>query len=602
MTASAPGPSRADRRPVYVDRAEAARRLTAIEREKSRRSLAWFARYSWHVLETTPLYWTPWLQAQCDTLQWFYEGHLVASGKASPEMVDRHQAFFAAVGVAPDVGQLLVQDLFINGFPGSLKSRFAMVIGPAWVWLHDPTFTIAATSGTGDNVTRDSNMHKELVSSAWYRSTFEIAWEVGRNRAGVEVNSVGEWHNTAGGYRLSKELFSSWQGVHVDYLAVDDPDDAMKVWGESDRLRSRRKVTAIRNRVKDPTRSIRLVVQQRVHPEDVTGWTTKKGVWSAATAEGRALPAVLAIPLEFRPSRRCTTPWGWTDHRTTSGEVAHPERYTPAFRAAERLAYGASGYEAQYNQNPEVIEGGWYKRNHWRWFRLPSDPLDPRPRPEGCRPRVGEGADAALELGERKDGTLDVDVIAVTVDATFGSLEDDASAVGMTAVAIAAGRRLVLEDVTAPMTYTQTEDALCAMIARWAHLSPGRRIDVLVEKKANGAAIVDRIKKMLAEAQLKDVRGRLVVPKLVELETAGGKAVRGRAAMPTVESGLVYLRDGAAWLDEWVGEVSGFPHAARDDRFDALTQLIIYYADHTAAAEEAAAYRNMGSALAGLRF
>lgn len=587
-----PAPSPADRRPVIVDRDEAERRLTAIEREKSLRSLAWFARYSWHVLESTPLHWTPWLQAQCDTLQWLFEGHLVASGKGTPAMVERHRAFFAAAGIEPAIGELLVQDLYLNGFPGSLKSRFAMVIGPAWVWLHDPTFTMAATSGTGDNVTRDSNMMKELVSSSWYRSTFEIGWDVGRNRAGVEVNSVGEWHNSAGGYRLSKELFSSWQGVHVDYLAVDDPDDAMKVWGEADRLRARRKVTAIRNRIKDPTRSIRLVVQQRVHPEDVTGWTIKKGAWSAATPEGRAMPAVLAIPLEFRPSRRCTTPWGWTDHRTAVGEVAHPERYTAAFRAAERIAYGSSGYEAQYNQNPEVIEGGWYKRHHWRWFRLPEDMTDPAPRPEGCRPRTGEGSDAAFELQRRKDGVLDVDAVCISVDATFGSLADDASAVGLTAYALAGGRRFALEDITAPMTYTQTEDALCAMLVRWASQAPGRTVDVLVEKKANGAAVVSRIELMLAEAKakLKDAQGRLIVPRLVLLETEGGKAVRGRAAMPTVEAGLIYVRDGAPWVNEWVGEVSGFPHAARDDRFDALTQMVIHYAEHSTVKSKFAAY------------
>lgn len=139
------------------------------------------------------------------------------------------------------------------------------------------------------------------------------------------------------------------------------------------------------------------------------------------------------------------------------------------------------------------------------------------------------------------------------------------------------------------------------MIVRWAALAPGRIVEVLVEKKANGAAVVDRIRKMLAEAQLKDAAGRLIVPRLILLETEGGKAVRGRAAMPTVEAGLVYLRDGASWLNEWVGEVSGFPHAARDDRFDALTQMIIHYADHTSAAAESAAYRNMGTALTGLR-
>jgi len=80
------------------------------------------------------------------------------------------------------------------------------------------------------------------------------------------------------------------------------------------------------------------------------------------------------------------------------------------------------------------------------------------------------------------------------------------------------------------------------------------------------------------------------VPRLVLLETEGGKAVRGRAAMPTVEAGLIYVRDGAPWVNEWVGEVSGFPHAARDDRFDALTQMVIHYAEHSTVKSKFAAY------------
>lgn len=566
-----------------AERAAHERQVTAAV---CRESFAEFVKESWHVLETDELEWTDFLQAGADTMQAFGEGWLVANNKATPEQAARVAAQWEAHGLELKPRSLLVQDLLFNGFPGSLKSRFVMVLFMAWMWLHDPTFTMAATSGTGDNVSRDSNMTKELVSSSWYRDTFEIAWQVGVNRAGDIVDSTREWANSAGGKRISKKLFSNWQGVHVDFLAIDDPDDAMKVWDEPIRLRTRKKCKAIRNRTRHPRRSLRCVVQQRVHPEDITGDRIQRGTW---TPEMRTLPAVLSISLEYRASKRCTTPYGWSDPRTKEGEVAHPDRYTDDFIAAEKLEYGKSGFEAQYNQNPGTTEGGWYGREYWRWFRFDDDDMNPRPRPDGCTPR---DKDAAIELRRRKGGRPDVDTIALSVDASFGSLDEEtASGVGLTVYGIDAGRRFGFFDDSKPRTYTETEDRIVELIKEWW-------VDeVLVEAKAQGTAVVSRLKKLMEEAKLFDKNGRPIVVKLVLLETEGGKGSRGRAAQRTVENGLVYLHEGAPWVEPWVDEVSGFPKAHRDDRFDDFTQMVIYYEDHMTVVEETAAYDNMGSAL-----
>ena len=566
-----------------AQRADWLRQVTAA---MCRESFAEFVKESWDLLESGELEWTEFQQAQCDTLQAFGEDWLAANGKANAEQLARVRAHWNRHGMRRKKRALLVQDLIVNGFPGSLKSRLVMVLFPAWMWLHDPTFTIAATSGTGDNVTRDSNAHKEVVSSRWYRETFDITWKVGVNRAGDVVDSTREWWNSAGGYRLSKKLFSSWQGVHVDFLAIDDPDDAMKVWDEPIRLRTRKKCRAIRNRTRHPTRSIRCLVQQRVHPEDVTGDRLQKGTWSP---DDRGSPAVLSISLEYRAARRCTTPYGWTDPRTTEHEVVHPERYTADFINAERKEYGKSGFEAQYNQNPGTTEGGWYGREFWRWFRFDDDDENPRPRPDGCS---DPAKDKTLILRRRKDRRPDVDTVALSVDASFGSLDEEtASGVGLTVYGIDAGRRFGFFDDSKPRTYTETEDRIVELIKEWW-------VDeVLVEAKAQGTAVVSRLKKLMEEAKLVDRNGRPIVVKLVLLETEGGKGSRGRAAQPTVENGLIYLHEGAPWVEPWVEEVSGFPKAHRDDRFDDFTQMVIYYEDHMTVEEETAAYDNMGAAL-----
>lgn len=581
------------RRPRYIEQAHAEFALRAIVAEKSRRSLAWFARYSWHVLESSELEWTPFLQAQCDTLQAFFEGWLVANDtekkraarEKDPEassrwdaMVARADAHWRVHDLARRIGELLVQDLLINGWPGSLKSRFAMVVGPAWVWLHDPTFTIAATSGTGSNVTRDSNTMKELVKGAWYRETFGIAWDVGVNRSGEVVDSTELWSNSAGGYRLSKELFSSWQGVHVDYLAIDDPDDEVKVYGEADRKRTRAKVLAIQDRVRHPTRSIRLLVQQHVHAEDCSAHIIGKGLWSP---DNRALPAVLRLPIEFRPARRITTPWGWTDPRTKVGEVAHPERHGPAFIEAKRLVCGSAMFEAKYNQAPETTEGGDIKRGWFRFCRIEGDEAPWRrserwrdrrfgERPEGCRARE---ADPAVVIKRKKDGSLDVDWLVLSVDCKGGSLAATSSNVGLVVIAGKGFQRFVLDDQSRILGWLDTLEAIRAMVRQWR---PGR---VLIEEKAQGPAVLESMKKEIAEANLLDEDGKPI--KAIFEGVEGGSATfisRFRGMLPDVEAGLLLVLDGAPWAEDYVGEMSVCPNGHRDDRVDSTSQCLNHYA------------------------
>ncbi|MGL4444733.1 MAG: hypothetical protein ACRCU1_13990, partial [Alsobacter sp.] len=466
-------------------------------------------------------------------------------------------------------------------------------------WLWDPTFTMAATSGTSDNVARDSNLCKELVRSIWYRGTFEIAWDVGVNRGGAVVDSQELWAVSRGGYRLSKEMHSSWQGVHVDLLAIDDPDDAAKVWGDAERLKTRKKVVALRNRIAHPLKSLRLIVQQRVHPEDTTWHATQSGAWSA---RNRKRPALLSIPLQFRASRSVRTPWGWSDPRTVEDDVSHPARYTPEFIEAEKgpEAYGLSGFEAQYNQNPETTEGGWFKRAAWGFWRIAGSLMPMSPRPEGCRPRVGDTAAVAVEIKLTPRGHLDVDWMDLNVDASFGSLSDTASAVSLTLLGGVGGHRLVLFDSTKPRTYTETEDAIREIVATWRL---GRIDRLVIEDKAQGTAVMDRLRKAMAGLDksippLLGPEGKPIVLPIEMVTPAGGKASRTRAILPVQEAGLVLLHDGADWLPDWVHEVSSFPFGKRDDRVDTLSQGITFRTNHSVASEQLKREANALAALA----
>jgi predicted phage terminase large subunit-like protein len=576
------------------ERAEKARKSRI---ELARRKLSWFVRlaFSEVLRQGEKLEWAWYLDAICDTVQAQIEGWFVANGitprdengdETLPGLIERENARWAAHRTCPrddkgrlldghadcttcprltrQPGQLLAQSIAYNISPGTLKSVIIMVCAPAWAWLHAPSFKWGATSGNPENVTRDSDAHRDLVNSPWYRESFAIKWEVR-----PDIDAKGLWQTTAGGSRLSRGLVAKWTGVHVDGLLCDDPDDAHAVFGEPARREVQGKFTnAIENRVNSLERSIRLVVQQHVHTDDLTSYLLSKGVW---TPLRRSSWAKLEIAMEFNPSRRSWTPYGWTDPRKESGEVMHEIRFPRRILDAERLRLGTYGYEAQYNQAPEILDGGMFKRSWFRFF-LPADAEnDPRPRPPECRTRTD---DPAYIIPRDKRGALTLDFLAISVDATFGSTNADASNVGLLAIGGSGNRRFIFDDRTKARNFPDTKRAIVEMIIAW---KPSR---VLIERKANGQACIDELTTAIAEAQIRDDKGDPIVCVLEPIEPkddGGSKAARAAAAMPSVEAGLVYVLDGAAWADDFIGEVCAFPNGRKDDRVDALTQAINFY-------------------------
>lgn len=466
-------------------------------------------------------------------------------------------------------------DLAINVGPISLKSRIFMVFLPAWVWISlSSSWEVCCSSGTPSNVSRDSLACRDLVQSAWYRETFDVEWQIRDDLNRVDKWGIGIRQENGSwlplGSREARGSSGSVTGIHADAVLLDDPDDAAKVWSESERRDTMAFWLALGNRFKDLKRPVRMVIQQNLHEEDLS-----------MRAVGAGAPR-LAIPVEFDPDRRSklvTAPFGWVDPRTTKGELIHELRFPPEVLTAERKRLGTHGFEAQYNCNPSPLEGGLIQRVWFNFFRIVDeesvDKLEQlAPRPTGCKARDKVPA-YILErrkrrLGQRQ-GSLDLDSLTVTVDATFGSTTATASAVGLLVIGNKALRRFLFEDKTKPMTFLETCAAIRALIKRW----PAKRL--LIELKANGASIIESLRKEMQDGELIGPEGEPVTVVIEPITPEGGKESRAAAMVPELEAGNLYLLDGAPWLEEFVGEVCVFPNAKRDDRVDALSQHMTYY-------------------------
>ena len=101
---------------------------------------------------------------------------------------------------------------------------------------------------------------------------------------------------------------------------------------------------------------------------------------------------------------------------------------------------------------------------------------------------------------------------------------------------------------------------------------------VLIEDKANGSAVINVLRRELF---------------CIPVDPRGGKVARVNAVSAAIESGHVFLPEGAEWLGEYLDQWSAFPAGRHDDMVDSSTQALSYLL-HSAGEKEGKEVREDG--------
>lgn len=439
-----------------------------------------------------------------------------------------------------------IRNLVITMPPRHMKS-IALVLWCAWEWTFQPWTRWLCASYAATLSTRDSLKTRRVIESPWYQRRWGHVYQLT-----TDQNAKTRFENDQTGYRIATSVDAAATGEGGDRIIVDDPHNVKRAESEAVREATVRWWReSMSTRGNNPKTVARLVVQQRVHQQDLAGEMIESGDYD-----------VLLLPAEYEPSRSRVTAIGWTDPRTHAGELLWPERFgKPELEGLKRIlgSYAAAG---QLQQRPAPAGGGIVKSAWWRYY----DALPP----------VWE--QMLLSLDSSFKAESDSDYIAIHVWARLGA------------------DVYLLDRVHARLEFLETTRALRFV----AYKHPAAALK-LVEDKANGPAIISTL--------------RHRVGGIVAYEPDGDKVARTRAAAPFIEAGNVWLPGPAHakrihqewlaalvacpafvpaadrkelapkewlppdevhpdWVDRFVGEWSVFPKGANDDDVDAGTQAI----------------------------
>jgi predicted phage terminase large subunit-like protein len=430
-------------------------------------------------------------------------------------------------------GERRIKSLVINMPPRAGKSTLCSVLFPAWLLARSPREELLFASYSASLATRDSVKTRTLIESDWYQERFPHV------KLRDDQNLKTSFTTTQGGGRQMTSVGGTVTGLGGSFLILDDPLNAKE--GESPVALETANVwfrESWYNRAAgDPEQTVRIVVMQRLHSNDVSAQAIEMG-WE-----------LLCLPMEFEEASEPTS-LGWVDPRTEFGQLLWPEMYGPATVAKLKKAQGPYAFAGQYQQRPSPRGGGVIKKT---WLRFWYDPALGVPEPIKVQNDAGEWE----TLPQYPFVLPKYPQITASWDLSFkGGAKNDA-VVGQ-AWATQGPNFVLVDQVRDRMDFPQTKAAVRKQAADW------RPMPTYIEEKANGAAIIAEL--------------RQEIPGIIPVTPMGDKYSRLAAVSALFEAGNVWLPHPhqKPWVDHAIEEITVFPKFPTDDVVDCASQALAH--------------------------
>ncbi|MBR1211098.1 phage terminase large subunit [Bradyrhizobium sp. JYMT SZCCT0180] len=403
-----------------------------------------------------------------------------------------------------------VTRLIINMPPRSLKSMSVTVAFMAFLLGHFPHRKTFAISYGEELAAEHAAQFRAIVESQWYRQLFPGM------RVARAANS--DIYTTKRGFRKATSIGATLTGLGGDTFVIDDPLKPTDALSDLQRNKANEWFpSTLMSRLDDKRTGVIIVVMQRVHMQDLTGYLLDNfNDWDVLK-----LPAIADsdehVPIGVDRF-----------HVRKAGEALHPEREPLEFLEQFRHRIGLDVFAAQYQQTP-VPPGGSMIQTPWlRYYdSLPDIP---------GRPDIIQSWDTASKTGIMN---------SYSVCTTWLRLGP---------------QHYLVDMVRSRFEFPELRKQAIELANKY---NPKR---ILVEDTSTGTSLVQELQAFGINS------ARAIKPR-------GDKVERLYVQQDKFAQGLVLLPRAAPYLPELRTELLSFPQAKTDDIVDSITQALAYQFD-----------------------
>ena len=401
------------------------------------------------------------------------------------------------------------KDVIINVPFRSTKSLIVTVMFPVWAWIKSPKLRFITSSYSATLSIELATKSRDIIFSDWFKRRWGDVFHIKKDQ-----NLKERYENNFVGMRRATSVGGTVTGQGGDFLIVDDPLSPQMASSATERDNANEWYrTTFYSRLNQPDIGVRIIIMQRVHEDDLTGFLLGKETRlkykhiciPAKSGDGNIKPAYLEKFYEK------DTQLFWKD------------RFSQKILDDYKSALGSYGYAGQLQQTPTPLDSGMI---HKDWFKVD-------------RYRIEDS------------------VVNFVIDPAYtADQKNDPSA--LLAYTYKDNKWQIVDCVN---VYKEFPD-LVKFIQQWVQKNGyTNRSRIYVEPKASGKSIVQTL---VRETGLNVKEDK---------PPTKDKVARVSDVSASLESGRVSILNGD-WNDEFLDQLAKFPAAKHDDMVDCLVMAV----------------------------
>jgi predicted phage terminase large subunit-like protein len=401
------------------------------------------------------------------------------------------------------------KDIIINVPFRSTKSLIVTVMFPVWAWIKSPKLRFITSSYSATLSIELATKSRDIIFSDWFKRRWGDVFHIKKDQ-----NLKERYENNFVGMRRATSVGGTVTGQGADFLIVDDPLSPQMANSATERENANEWYrTTFYSRLNQPDIGVRIIIMQRVHEDDLTGFLLGKETRlkyrhiciPAKSGDGNIKPAYLE---EFYEK---DTQLFWKD------------RFSQKILDDYRSALGSYGYAGQLQQTPTPLDSGMI---HKDWFKID-------------RYRVDET------------------IVNFVIDPAYtADQKNDPSA--LLAYTYKDNRWQIIDCVNVYKEFPDLVKFIQQWVAKNGYTNKSR---IYVEPKASGKSIVQTL---VRETGLNVKEDK---------PPTKDKVARVSDVSASLESGRVSILNGD-WNDEFLDQLAKFPAAKHDDMVDCLVMAV----------------------------